>query len=106
MIAHHLAIALRRCRAAPFTTLANVATLAVGLACFIAAYGVATYWQSGDAETARTDRVVVINLRFETVGQTSVPGVLSPTALGRYLREEMPELDSMAERAPRKQAKG
>ena len=95
MIAHHLAIALRRCRAAPFTTLANVATLAVGLACFIAAYGVATYWRSGDAETARTDRVVVISLRFEPVGQTSVPGVLSPTPLGRYLREEMPELEHL-----------
>ena len=93
MIAHHLAIAIRRCRAAPFTTLANVATLAVGLACFIAAYGVATYWRSGDAETTRSDSVVVISLRFEPVGQTSVPGVLSPSTLGRYLREEMPELE-------------
>src|SRR5262249_12153026 len=29
----------------------------------------------------------------EPVGQTSVPGVLSPAALGRYLREELPELE-------------
>lgn len=92
MWAHDLLIAIRRLRAAPFTTLANVVTLAVGLACFIAAYGVATYWRSGDADTARSDRVVLISLRFEPVGQTSVRGVLSPATMGRYLREELPEL--------------
>jgi putative ABC transport system permease protein len=60
MIGHYLASALAKFRKAPFTTAANVFTLALGLACFIAAYGVASYWRSGDSHHPGAERLYYI----------------------------------------------
>ena len=43
MIAHYLAVAFASFRQAPFATAANVLTLALGLACFVATYGAASF---------------------------------------------------------------
>ena len=101
MIAHFLTVALASFRKAPFATIANVVTLALGLACFIATYGAASFLSSADTWHANADRSFVVGQR------TSRPGgemsALSPSAnptLARYLRADMPELELVARVVP------
>jgi putative ABC transport system permease protein len=93
MLAHYLAFALARLMRAPFAAAANVLTLALGLACFIAAYGIATYWRSGDAHHPGAERIYYI-------GQTWLGGeeaIESSVALPDALREELPTLEAVAQ---------
>ena len=98
MIAHYLTMAFASFRRAPFATAANVVTLALGLACFIAAYGIATYWRSADWYHQDAGRLFV-------VGQSIVPAAEPPTdfvvnvstpALARYLTIDAPEVEIAA----------
>jgi putative ABC transport system permease protein len=93
MLAHYLAVALAKFRKTPFTTLANVLTLALGLACFIAAYGIATYWRSGDSHHPGAERIYYI----EQAAFGGEPGVMSSRRLVTELLEQMPELEAVAQ---------
>jgi putative ABC transport system permease protein len=92
MIAHYLTTALARIAKAPFTAAASVLTLALGLACFIAAYGIAAFLQSGDGFHAGAERLYYISRES---GETS-----SPPPLAAALRDEMPELEAVGWLAP------
>jgi hypothetical protein len=48
MISHYLAVALRSFRRSPVTASVHVVALALGLAAFIAAYGVVSYWRHAE----------------------------------------------------------
>jgi putative ABC transport system permease protein len=95
MIAHYLAVALARIRKAPFTSAANALTLALGLACFVAAYGIAAYWQSADDHHARADEIYVVSksLVYEGDDRSAFPGGWSAGVLARYLREDFPDIE-------------
>lgn len=101
MIAHYLAVAFASFRQAPFATAANVLTLALGLACFVATYGAASFLSSADTYHANAERSFVI-------GQsTSRPGggmsALSPSSnvtAARYLSSAIPELEQVARIVP------
>ncbi len=106
MLAHYLAIALAKFRKTPFTSAANILTLALGLACFIAAYGVASYWRSADSYHWNAARTVVVGQSFQGAsGNASDPlSALSTPTLARYLPVDMPELERVARALPRAQA--
>jgi putative ABC transport system permease protein len=102
MLAHYLAVALAKFVKAPFTTAANVLTLALGLACFIAAYGIATYWRSGDAYHANAERTFIVGQNITSPGQEPTSGLntFSTASLAQYLVEDFPELEQVARARP------
>jgi putative ABC transport system permease protein len=101
MIAHYLAVALAKFKKTPLTTAANVLTLALGLACFIAAYGIASYLSSSDGYHANADRTFIIGQSVTRAGeQHGVPTLSSNPALGRYLGIDIPELESVVRITP------
>ena len=53
MLRHILISAFSGIQRAPFTAAANILTLAIGLACFLGAFGASIYWSSGDADTGK-----------------------------------------------------
>lgn len=97
MLAHYLAAALGKFAKAPFTTAANVLTLALGLVCFVAAYGIASYWGAADNHHPNADRIFVVNQRTAT-GDAAAPVNVaqSSAALARYLREDFPQVGPIA----------
>jgi hypothetical protein len=94
VIRHYFASALTRFRKSPFTTAANILTLALGLACFVAAYGIATYWRSGDSHHPDADRLVYIEhiLSGEPFGDHGITNLIRAASL----REEVSELEAVA----------
>ena len=97
MIGHYFATALAKIRKAPFTTFANIVTLAMGLACFIAAWGIATWWQSGDTYHREASRTFVIGQAFALPNQREIPlGARTSATAGKYFREDFPEFEQIA----------
>jgi putative ABC transport system permease protein len=91
MILHFLVAALANIRKAPFTSAANILTLALGLACFVAAYGLSAFLTSGDRQHPGADRLVYVCMGCDTRREE----VASPVRLARDLREDMPELEAV-----------
>src|SRR5262245_44584034 len=90
MIGHYFAMAFAKFRKAPFTTLANIVTLAMGLACFIAAYGVGQYWRSGDMHQAAAARTYVMGQAI-TRADAAKPNPIrarSTAAIGPLLKDD------------------
>lgn len=104
MIGHYFASGIAKFRRSPFTTGANVLTLALGLACFIAAFGVASWWTSADSYHEGADRLVVVGQSNTIAGQggdgaprQAAPAhAISSWSMAKYLREDFPELEGVA----------
>jgi putative ABC transport system permease protein len=98
MIRHYLSSAFANLLRAPITAAAGILTLALGLLCFVAAYGIATYWRSGDLHHKSSDRTFFVGQSLTLVGQEK-PGDLrarSTATLAKYLREDFSEIDEIA----------
>lgn len=103
MIGHSLAMALVGFRKTPLTALANMFALALGLACFLGAYGASVYWRSGDAWQRHADHTFVIGSKIDMkaggpnlgagFGQL---GLTSTSTLARYLKQDIPEIAQVA----------
>jgi putative ABC transport system permease protein len=102
MLSHYLAIALRNLRRAPLTALINVATLALGLIAFVAAYGVVAYWNHSDRHFANADRTYVITASLALRDGSIATGNMPQTndLYQRYMRLEFPELEAIARANP------
>ncbi|HVY88456.1 MAG TPA: ABC transporter permease [Hyphomonadaceae bacterium] len=101
MFRNHLSPALARILKAPFTSAANIVTLALGLACFIAAIGIATYWQSADGYHAQASRTYFIGQSNAPAGQP--PRDLNTTStwtLANYLKQDVPQIEHVARAIP------
>jgi putative ABC transport system permease protein len=102
MLRHYLAIALRNLRRAPFTALVNVATLALGLVAFVAAYSVVAYWNHSDRHFANADRTYVITaslaLRDGSISTGNMPQ--TNELYQKYMRLEFPEFEAIARANP------
>jgi len=97
MIRHYLASALANIARAPFTTAANLLTLALGLACFIAAFGIATYWHSADSYHERAERIFVVGQSNSPKGQEPNPlTAMSSATMAKYLKQDFPEIQYIA----------
>src|SRR5262249_28972114 len=91
MILHILATSIGKLRKSPLSTAANVLALALGLACFVAAWGFASWLGMGDARHSLSDRTVVI-------GSSMVKGPLrgpAPAPAGPLLAEDVAELETV-----------
>lgn len=94
MFGHYLAMTLGKFRKAPFTTLANIVTLALGLACFIAAWGIATWWQSADTYHSKADRTIIVGSMFKPIGgEMTALNMRSPSPVARHLENDFPEFE-------------
>jgi putative ABC transport system permease protein len=93
----HIAGAFGRFIRTPVSTGANILTLALGLAAFIVAWGVVSYWRSSDSQFARADRIQIMTQHAYLAGvadtgvQPAMPRVAAP-----YLKEDFPELEAVA----------
>jgi putative ABC transport system permease protein len=98
MLGHYLAIALRNLRRSPFTAVINVATLALGLVAFVAAYAVVAYWDNSDRHFANADRTYVITASLALRDGSISTGTMPQTneLYERYLRIDFPEFESIA----------
>jgi putative ABC transport system permease protein len=103
MIRHYLSSAFHNFRKSPLTTLANILALALGLACFLGAYGASVYWRSGDAYQKYAAHTFVVGFRIDVKEGGPVLGagfdqlgLLSSSTLARYLRQDIPEVEQVA----------
>src|SRR3954469_10473639 len=98
MIRHYLIVTVRKLRAHPVAWFANVATLAIGLTCFLASYGAMVFFVSGDVQHMRAGRVAVIAQRFDRPGGevTNATPLLSSETLSRYLKQDLPNVGTIA----------
>ena len=102
MLGHYFAIALRNLRRAPFTAAINVATLALGLVAFVAAYAVVAYWQNSDRHFANADRTYVITASLALRDGSISTGQMPQTneLYQKYLKLEFPELEAIVRANP------
>jgi putative ABC transport system permease protein len=96
MIRHYLSSAFANLLRRPFTTVAGILTLALGLACFVAAYGIATYWRSADGYHAGADRIVVVGQSWNYYDGGLQQGNWSANALAGFLTTDFPEIKTAA----------
>src|SRR6516165_11088388 len=64
MLRHYVSAMVRGWRRAPWATVVNVVTLALGLGCFVVAYAVTDYLGSADRQFANADRTLVVTTRI------------------------------------------
>jgi putative ABC transport system permease protein len=98
MLGHYCTIALRSLRRAPLTAAVNVIALALGLAAFVTAYGVVSFWDRSERHFANADRTYVITSNLEARNGSIRTGVQPTTnrLYADYLRVEFPELEAVA----------
>src|SRR5262245_43189671 len=101
MFRNYLGPALARITKAPFTSGANIVTLALGLACFIAAFGIATYWQSADNYHPDASRTYLVTQLNTPKGKAPLPmNVTSTPALAPNLKQDFPDIEHVARAIP------
>src|SRR5262245_49562334 len=81
MLRHHLKLALRNARRAPLATAMNLATLAIGFACFLTTYAFVAYWDRSDAQFPDADRIYVLTQSFAMKNGTFARNNLTGTPL-------------------------
>ena len=98
MVKHYAASVLRAWRHAPWATVVNVLTLALGLVSFVVAYAVANYLGAADGQFANADRTLVVTSRQRTREGSFDTGVLprSNEWFAQYLKTDFPQLPAVA----------
>jgi putative ABC transport system permease protein len=92
MFQHYLTTALRHFRRHKGTTAINVASLALGLACFILAWGIVAYFGQTDRFVKDADRIFIVAPQS---GGASTQ-VRAPWALAERLKADYPQLEAVA----------
>jgi putative ABC transport system permease protein len=64
MLKHHIVLAARNARRSPLATAVNVATLAIGLACFLTAYAFVAFLERAERHFPDADRTLVLTQSF------------------------------------------
>jgi putative ABC transport system permease protein len=100
MLLHLLGVAYVRSVRAPFTTLAKVATLAGGLACFVTVFGLAAFWTDADRHFSNAERILVVSSTRvnDTLGSLRSPATSRHVA--EYLRTDFARLEAVARLTP------
>ncbi|RYD97735.1 MAG: FtsX-like permease family protein [Sphingomonadales bacterium] len=103
MIRHIIASACVSFIRAPASTLANILALALGLACFLGAYGASVYWRSGDSYQELSPRTYVIGsqINMKAGGPNLGAGfgqldLWSTSTFAKYLREDIAGVGQVA----------
>src|SRR6478735_2270364 len=100
MFAHYVAFALRNVRTAPFTSVVNVLTLAVGLVCFVTAYAAGMFWSSAEQQFRNADDVHVVTVSVKSRDGSGPGGLRNATATpevaAEALRSDFPGIAKVA----------
>ncbi|HEV7691652.1 MAG TPA: ABC transporter permease [Hyphomonadaceae bacterium] len=98
MIRHYLASAVGNILKAPFTTAANVLTLALGLTCFLAAFSIVTFWRGADTYHQGAERIAFISYSMNPPNATGprMMNQVAPPVLERFLRQDFPEFEAVS----------
>jgi putative ABC transport system permease protein len=92
MFNHYLTTALRHFRRHKLTTSINVVCLTIGILCFLVSYAMVTFLSSGDSHYPNADRTYMIRW----AANDSLSASSGPWMTGKYLRTDMPELETVA----------
>ena len=98
MLGHYLTIAFRSFRRTPLTAAINVIALALGLAAFVTAYGVVSFWDKSERHFSNAGRTYVITSNLEARNGTIKTGVQPTTnrLYADYLKAEFPDFEAVA----------
>ena len=99
LIAHYLITALRHCRRHMVVTGVNVACLALGLACFIVAWGTTAYFAQADRHQLNSSRLYIVIMRDASNEYEPVIPV-SSRLLAESLAADFPQLEAVARATP------
>ena len=99
LIAHYLITALRHCRRHKTVTGVNVACLALGLACFIVAWGTTAYFAQADRHQLNSSRLYIVIMRDASNEYEPVIPV-SSRLLAESLAADFPQLEAVARATP------
>ena len=92
MLAHHVKIAARQLRRSPISASLNVVTLALGLACFVAAATIVGFWNRAEQSFANANRTYVVT-------GVSWSGVFVPSTsalVADQLLADFPQIEAVA----------
>lgn len=95
LLKHYLITALRHFGRHKVVTGVNVACLAMGLTCFIVAWGTTAYFAQGDRHQSNASRFYVVIMSDATREGAPVPAV-TPRVLAEHLAADFPQLDAVA----------
>src|SRR5687768_4479706 len=98
MLAHYAANTLGQVRRSPLAAAIRVLTLAVGLACFIAAHAITGFWQRSERHFANVDRIfsVSTDLAFRDGSLDTGELPLTNEHVASYLETDYPGLAAVA----------
>jgi putative ABC transport system permease protein len=93
MLGHYVTIALRSLRRAPLTAAVNVLALALGLAAFVTAFGIVTFWNKSERHFPNAGRTYVVTSDLEATNGAIKTGVQPTTnrLYADYLKAEFTE---------------
>ena len=96
MFTHYFTTALRHFRRHQLTTGINVICLALGLACFIAAYAFVTYLRMSDTQFANSSRTYALTTTLKA-GSFSIHSVpFAADHVAKYLKTDFPQIEMLA----------
>ncbi len=87
---------IRQIRRSPFTTVINLISLSVGLACIVAVWAVTAYWTHSDNHFENADRIEIVTQKFGNTSSGTGPRPLTSRFLSKYLRLDHPHLEAIA----------
>ena len=96
MFAHFFNIAIKHYVRAPMITAVNIFGLALGLACFLTAWGMSSYWAQSDGHFEKSDRIFILTQQFQADGNTPRDNPIVAPPAAKYVREDVPELEAVA----------
>ncbi|HEX5046643.1 MAG TPA: FtsX-like permease family protein [Gammaproteobacteria bacterium] len=95
LLAHYLITALRHFRRNWAITGVNVACLAMGLTCFVVAWGTTAYFGQGDSHQPNASRLYVVIMSDAARAGAPTPAV-TPRQLAEHLTADFPQLAAVA----------
>lgn len=96
MLSQFFTSALKHYVRAPMITAVNIFGLALGLACFLTAWGMSSYWHQSDKHFENVDRVYLLTQNFQAAEATPRGGLSSASIAAKYIKEDFPELEAVA----------
>lgn len=96
MLTHFFSSAIKHYIRSPMITAVNIFGLALGLACFLTAWAMSSYWQQSDRHFENVDRTYVLTQQFQAEGRVPRDNPVTASPAARYVKEDVPELEAVA----------
>lgn len=96
MLGHFFSSAIKHYIRAPLITAVNIFGLALGLACFLTAWGMSSYWAQSDSHFENTDRIRLMTQQFQTDSNSPRANPIVASIAAKYIIEDVPELEAVA----------